>query len=302
MNGDNKAVSSNHRSLSATIPPEWFFGALGSLFVGAIVVGIVMEHLHDTEIVKYVGVMQIFLVVLAIIGISGYVARRPSRRQPSEEVDQWLARLMGQESDQWLIRLVITTALGMCIVVLYAVQWIDVSAIQVAGVGLLAAGATWLVGVVVGFLFGIPHIRQGETSSSLKSSSTPSAPNAPAPSLQDKAHIESQPSGLDDGTDDRYRANTNLEQVSDWLTKIIVGVGLTKLSVIPRKLEGLAYYIAAGMRTGTSVSPSQEPFALAICLYFSSCGFLFGFLWARLYLGRAFRFADLREIAKQLRA
>ncbi len=30
-----------------------------------------------------------------------------------------------------------------------------------------------------------------------------------------------------------YRSNTNLEQISDWLTKILVGVGLTQQTFFP---------------------------------------------------------------------
>lgn len=44
-----------------------------------------------------------------------------------------------------------------------------------------------------------------------------------------------------------YAPSTSLEQVADWLTKIIVGVGLTQLNKIPRKLDSLASYIAMGM-------------------------------------------------------
>jgi len=39
---------------------------------------------------------------------------------------------------------------------------------------------------------------------------------------------------------------------------------------------------------------SHKAFALAICVYFPACGFLFGFLWARLYmLGEFMRASNL---------
>jgi len=37
-----------------------------------------------------------------------------------------------------------------------------------------------------------------------------------------------------------YSGNTNLEQISDWLTKILVGVGLTQLREIPGQVQRLA--------------------------------------------------------------
>lgn len=47
------------------------------------------------------------------------------------------------------------------------------------------------------------------------------------------------------GTDDQsaaYRDNSNLVDISDWLTKILVGAGLVTLTKIPPKLEMLATY------------------------------------------------------------
>ena len=88
----------------------------------------------------------------------------------------------------------------MCVIVLYAAQWISDGAIPIIGVALLAAGAAWLVAVIVGFLFGIPRLSD----------------NTPGPLQQ-------------------YRPSTSLEQVADWLTKMIVGVGLTQLNKVHQR-------------------------------------------------------------------
>jgi hypothetical protein len=74
-------------------------------------------------------------------------------------------------------------------------------------VGLLAAFAASAVGGMIGFLFGVPK--------------GPSDSN------------DQQRSGF------YYRPNTNLEQVSDWLTKIIVGVGLIQFRAIGSVIYGL---------------------------------------------------------------
>lgn len=77
--------------------------------------------------------------------------------------------------------------------------------------------------------------------------------------------------------------NTNLEQISDWLTKVLVGVGLTQLQKIPDKLGTLAIYIAKDYGpSGSSV------FALSMVLYFSALGFLTGYLITRLALQQEF--------------
>jgi MFS family permease len=181
------------------------------------------------------------------------------------------------ESDKWLIRLTLVAAIGMGVVILYAVQyqhWVLQRVASCIGIGLMTAGAAWLTGALLGFIFGVPHTREN-------------APN-----------------------EDRYRPGTSLEEISDWLTKMIVGVSLTQLSNIPGKLSALATYIAQGMLSnaaGTGYSDLHalevnRSFVLAVCIYFSVDGFLFGFLWARLYLLRAYRDADLaKEVRKDAR-
>jgi membrane protein YqaA with SNARE-associated domain len=75
------------------------------------------------------------------------------------------------------------------------------AALIVLGAGLFLAGAATVTGSLVGFMFGVPRYR--------------------------RADREAQ--AADQGT---TAPNTNLEQISDWLTKIIVGVGLTQIPQI----------------------------------------------------------------------
>ena len=89
-----------------------------------------------------------------------------------------------------------------------------------------------------------------------------------------------------------YRANTNLEQISDWLTKILVGVGLTQLPEIKSGLIRLTAFAAQGLG---SQSHSQV-FAFALLAYSAVLGFLFGYLWTRLFLAGALRQADQAAI------
>jgi hypothetical protein len=77
--------------------------------------------------------------------------------------------------------------------------------------------------------------------------------------------------------------NTNLEEISDWLTKIIVGVGLVELQKAQSKLQEAAGLIAQALG-----GASQTSFAYALMVYFSIVGFFGGYLITRLYLQRAF--------------
>jgi hypothetical protein len=83
-----------------------------------------------------------------------------------------------------------------------------------------------------------------------------------------------------DGLPQRRRpfiVNTNFEQISDWLTKIIVGVTLVQLDEIVTKLGHVIDDIAGifGNQTGATLV------AAGIVSYFSAVGFLIGYVATR---------------------
>jgi hypothetical protein len=82
--------------------------------------------------------------------------------------------------------------------------------------------------------------------------------------------------------------NSNLELISDWLTKIIVGVGLTQLNQIPGALAKLARFVAGG----DSSSGQDQSFAFFVIMYFLFGGFVAGYLETRVYAAGAFLRAD----------
>jgi hypothetical protein len=131
-------------------------------------------------------------------------------------------------------------------------------------IAVLWSGACALVGSTIGFLFGIPRTIQGDDGTK-------------------SAEAEK-------GDGYRLRVNTNLEQISDWLTKILVGVGLTQLNQVPGQLMRAAAFIAKGIGD----NQSQRTLALALVIYFPVLGFLSGYLCTRLFLQPAFRLWDTR--------
>jgi hypothetical protein len=117
----------------------------------------------------------------------------------------------------------------------------------VVWVELLLAATALSVGAFFGFLFGIPR---------------------PLP---------------DDPANSTYRPSTNLEQVSDWLTKILIGVGLVQLAALR---DGLA---TVGTLVSKAVTPATGGAGVVsqlVLLVFLVVGFLSSFLWTRLYYGR----------------
>lgn len=132
------------------------------------------------------------------------------------------------------------------------------------------------VGVLMGFLFGIPKVFQGQGEAGSAEAANGNRPPE------------------ERGTGYRMQVNTNLEQISDWLTKIIVGVGLVELRQIPDSLLRLAAFIQPGLGAGEEA----RVMALAIILYASLVGFFLGYLVTRTYIAGIFRRADEQLVAQ----
>jgi uncharacterized protein YutE (UPF0331/DUF86 family) len=126
--------------------------------------------------------------------------------------------------------------------------------------GLAALGC----GGLLGFLFGIPRVEQG---------------------FAHIVHGFSEPEGgTTSKTAYRQTVNTNLTEISDWLTKIIVGVSLMQMTQIPRAFESLVLFLS-----GSKYDPG---FVGGILVFFGVSGFLSGYLLTRLFLATAFSEAD----------
>ncbi len=76
--------------------------------------------------------------------------------------------------------------------------------------------------------------------------------------------------------------NSNLEQISDWLVKILVGVGLTQITTLPGQISHLVQYLAPFVGSGSGVTG----FVLVLLAYFSISGFQGAYIWTRVFLPR----------------
>jgi hypothetical protein len=185
-------------------------------------------------------------------------AKRPSKPDPETQ---------GFDADKALIRIALFASFAGAVVTIFAVSSTDHW--RQLGVGLITAGGCGVAGALLGFIFGVPFSRDGSGSSHADSEDKSKDPKSKAPAP-------------------RYRANTSLEQISEWLSKMLVGVGLVELKNISRQLYELASFIASGLGN----NDVAKVFAYFGILLFSGCGFLFGFIWARIYLRRWFTKAD----------
>lgn len=135
---------------------------------------------------------------------------------------------------------------------------------SVLAVGLAAAGGAFAMGALLGFLFGLPKTVGGAASGS----------------------------GL--------TTNTNLDQITDWLTKILVGLGLVQLGKVTHGVTKIANALAPGLGNGSGA----KSFGVGLLVYAVVDGFLLCYLWTRIDLVELFRSADdsLRNAAKVLAA
>ncbi len=137
-------------------------------------------------------------------------------------------------------------------------------------VALVIAGGSFAVGGLLGFLFGIPRTLQNQGNGN---NGTPDADGKP-----------------------QYLVNTKLEQISDWLTKIIVGVGLVQIASFPAYFDSLGDAIMPALGNGSN----SKVFGLALVVYFVVLGFMYGYIATRTELVKAFRDADSLKIREKV--
>ena len=135
-------------------------------------------------------------------------------------------------------------------------------------VGLYAAGAPlgiaglWAMmclalGALIGFLFGVPQTNVAQVQGA------------------------------------RFWANSNIEQLSDWLTKMIVGVGLVEMGSIQRFIDQESSRLGAALVSVGRLTEVQAPVvAKGMMVYFFAAGIIQGYLLTRTYLTREFESAQ----------
>ena len=122
------------------------------------------------------------------------------------------------------------------------------------GTALAVATAAGVAGGLFGLLFGVPRAL----------SQVEAGAGATPPETGSRA----APRG--------YGGNTNLEQISDWLTKVLVGATLVQLGTLSSRFGRLTAQVAAGF-----CHPNSEPFAGGLLLGAFIWGFFLGYLMTR---------------------
>lgn len=123
------------------------------------------------------------------------------------------------------------------------------SALRVFCVLWFVSGAAFFVGTIAGFLFGIPRTRSG--------------------TFVDPSSVVY-----------RYSDNTNLEEVSDWLTKIIVGISIAEFGTIVHFIGDIGNEVGQTI----NIEAGGKSMAIGSMIIGFACGFLFYYMWARVIL------------------
>lgn len=200
------------------------------------------------------------------------------------------ARVKEQPSDvgpAWGRAIWLPTAAAVAAVVAsiaYAGQFSRSKFFAVLATALVVVSASAVTGAVIGFLFGIPRARRAGTEGTPTRTASGDTTTVTSPEAEGKPAT---------------RPNSNLDDISDWLTKILVGVGLTQLGAIGGALGDLSRALGPSLG-GAESSPV---FGLALVITFTSTGFLIGYLWTRYYMPALLERAETdvqRELARRV--
>lgn len=147
-------------------------------------------------------------------------------------------------------------------------------------------------GMLLGFLFGIPRTVPSGTVNVAPPDERAAGKGRPTdepPAAGADAAAGNPANTLFLGTPTPMEINSNLVEVSDWLTKIIVGVGLIELKSLPGSARSMAAFIAPSLAIDTATAMAVVG---GIMLFFSVHGFLIGYLLTRIYLSIMIKRAD----------
>lgn len=197
---------------------------------------------------------------------------------------------------------------------------------------LIGAFASAILGGALGLLFGLPTAETKRTV--LVANQSVATPNAnqiaaggAAPATagaQPPPSVAATAAQVQEEIDTGYRDSTSLEQIADWLTKIIVGLTLTQFAAWEDRFQRLASNLTEAMAGETDLSKACEalirglegndlvraldlpmcrasaiPGGVIIAL-FATTGFLVTYLWMRRYF--ILEMVIARKQAKELLA
>ncbi len=228
------------------------------------------------------------------------LAMQPQTSQPPQQTSAFV-RAMG-ETD---VNRRTNVGLGIALLIGLLVIWLGFERYPT---GMMWAGACLGIGALLGFLFGIPKTQttvvveranvaaiggrvdveaNAGTGASVKGgqASTDSASESDQAPRQNADQAQPAPAAQMSPAMSSMSGESNLEQISDWVTKLLVGGSLTQLQDIPGYFWSWGGSLAAGL-LGTSAAAAgtaqstqaAQVFATGLIIYFLILGFFAGYL------------------------
>jgi hypothetical protein len=160
------------------------------------------------------------------------------------------------------------------VVAMLAQAWSCERRIYAFSVSLAVAVAAVGVGALLGFIFGVPRVFRG----------------ADKPATQAEQNSGSTPlAAIDSGAQPSrgYVGNSNLEEISDWLAKLLIGAGFAEMKTLVGYVGELARVVAREF--GAEAGPA---YASALIVTYLVLGFFLSYLFARRVLPLIFLRAD----------
>jgi hypothetical protein len=230
---------------------------------------------------------------------TGFTPRKSSSQRTFSIAAEWegvLERLLtkrpGVKTQRFVLYMGLSLLAGILLVSLFLALSSSgaAGAGQQLGIGVAAAAiscAAGALGAAAGFLFGLPRARFAENPAGGGSSGPGVQPRADQGSgdraSEDSASAETQ---LQDGQvlaaarvnsvpSTRYLTNSNLIKVSDWLTTIIIGLGLVNLAKLIPGIRKLGNTLEAPLG-GT---PYSATIGVSLVIGVGLSSFLLTYLW-----------------------
>ena len=147
---------------------------------------------------------------------------------------------------------------------------------------LIIGGGMFALGAALGFLFGVPKTTAGDA--------TFTRDDQGATTMSEQASLAAS---------NTHRVNSNLEDVSDWLVKIIIGASLVQIQSIGTSIYNTSSDVGKAIFNDRTIAghASGQFLVLGVLAIGFFTGFLFGYLWTRLVLQGLIGFSDLNLVA-----
>ena len=178
-------------------------------------------------------------------------------------IRRWITDRETRQRDQYAALLALVGVVGAALTLVFLIlsQFAGVpGAIGLGGVILCSSAAA---GAALGFLFSVPRVL-----------SVGDAGKAPPEVAKGTPAIR------------LLGSNTNLERISEWLTTMIVGVGLSQITSISAHMGSFAQFLETH---STKALAAAGPFILIVGVV---GGFVFLYLYTRLYLSPLFLYVE----------